>query len=121
VGLSSVDHFVVLMMENRSFDHLLSSVPGVDGASALMTNPDTTGQPVSVTFDADFESDLIVDPGHDFVDVNEQVFGDSYGADAGGNYNQGFITTYAAQVGNLGEHAPAARRRRLSSPLHPVS
>jgi phospholipase C len=24
VGLSSVDHFVVLMMENRSFDHLSS-------------------------------------------------------------------------------------------------
>ena len=106
MGLSSVDHFVVLMMENRAFDHLLSSVPGVDGATTLMTNPDTSGQPISVTFDADFESDLIVDPGHDFVDVNEQVFGDSYGADAGGNYNQGFITNYAAQVGNLSEHAP---------------
>ena len=105
MGLSSVDHFVVLMMENRSFDHLLSSVPGVDGATTLMTNPDTTGTPVAVTFDADFESDLIVDPGHDFVDVNEQVFGDSYGADSGGNYNQGFITNYAGQAGNLVEHA----------------
>ena len=34
------------------------------------------------------------------------MYGDSYGADTGGPYNQGFITNYATQVGNLAEHAP---------------
>jgi phospholipase C len=39
MAISSVDHFVVLMLENRSFDHLLSSVPGVDGATGAMSSP----------------------------------------------------------------------------------
>ena len=29
-----IQHVVVLMMENRSFDHLLGDLPGVDGAAS---------------------------------------------------------------------------------------
>src|SRR5258708_31211707 len=94
MSLNSVEHFVVLMLENRSFDHLLSSVPGVDGATESMSNPDKSGRSVRVTFDADFESDLIVDPGHDFVDVNFQLFGNRYGAALGGPHNPGFVTNF---------------------------
>src|SRR5512143_1271908 len=41
-----IDHFILVMQENRTFDHLYSSltVPGqtVDGAAADATNPDPT-------------------------------------------------------------------------------
>ena len=35
-----IKHVVVLMLENRSFDHLLGGLPGIDGASPLWTNSD---------------------------------------------------------------------------------
>jgi phospholipase C len=46
-----IDTVVVLMMENRSFDHLLSNLPNfgqsdVDVATASMSNPDSSGQAV---------------------------------------------------------------------------
>jgi phospholipase C len=106
MSLDVIEHFIVLMLENRSFDHLLSSVPGVDGATEAMSNPDKSGHRVFVTFDADFESDLIVDPGHDFVDVNFQLFGNRYGTGTVGSYNQGFVTNYSDQSGNTPEHGP---------------
>src|SRR6185312_5601739 len=37
------DTVVVLMMENRSFDHLLGWVPGADGKQAGLTFPDPNG------------------------------------------------------------------------------
>src|SRR4051812_31103745 len=44
------DTVVVLMMENRSFDHLLGWLPGVNGKQAGLTYPDLTGAPIP-TFD----------------------------------------------------------------------
>jgi phospholipase C len=38
-----VDTFVVLMMENRSFDHYFGSFPGADGRNAGLSYPDDQG------------------------------------------------------------------------------
>jgi phospholipase C len=43
-GNSGIDHIVVLMMENRSFDHIAGWVPGADGRQAGLTYQDTSGQ-----------------------------------------------------------------------------
>src|SRR6202171_552274 len=40
---SGVDHIVVLMMENRSFDHFLGWLPGADGRQAGLSYPDNNG------------------------------------------------------------------------------
>ena len=32
---SGIDHIVVVMMENRSFDHMMGWVPGADGHARL--------------------------------------------------------------------------------------
>lgn len=39
------DHVVVVMMENRSFDHLLGWLPGADGVQAGLTYTDAAGAP----------------------------------------------------------------------------
>jgi phospholipase C len=39
-----IDHFVVLMMENRSFDHYLGWLPGADGRQAGLSYPDQAGK-----------------------------------------------------------------------------
>src|ERR1700732_2664777 len=40
---SGVDHIVVLMMENRSFDHFLGWLPGADGRQAGLQFADAAG------------------------------------------------------------------------------
>ena len=39
-GASGIDHIVVVMMENRSFDHFLGWLPGADGKQAGLTFTD---------------------------------------------------------------------------------
>src|SRR5215472_13453136 len=41
---SGIEHIVAVMMENRSFDHLLGWVPGADGKQAGLTYIDKSGQ-----------------------------------------------------------------------------
>src|SRR5712671_4977067 len=42
-GLSDVEHIVVIMMENRSFDHFLGWLPGATGRQAGLAYLDTAG------------------------------------------------------------------------------
>jgi phospholipase C len=42
-GRSGIDHIVVVMMENRSFDHLLGWLPGADGKQAGLHYVDANG------------------------------------------------------------------------------
>ena len=42
-GKSGIEHIVVAMMENRSFDHLLGWVPGADGRQDGLVYTDATG------------------------------------------------------------------------------
>lgn len=101
-------HLVVLMMENRSFDHMLGFLPGVDGLTGTETNPLSPNGPlVQVSKNARTVHDLIPDPGHEFVNVNVQIFGNSTGADSGQVKMQGFVEDYAlvsqdsAQAANI--------------------
>ena len=42
-GASQIEHIVVVMMENRSFDHILGWLPGANGKQAGLTYTDTAG------------------------------------------------------------------------------
>lgn len=76
---AAIKHLIVLMMENRSFDHMLgfmkSATYGVDGLDGTESNRDSTGEPTRVNKDAQYSGDLSIDPSHDFEDVVEQMFG----------------------------------------------
>jgi len=67
-GLDQLQHIVVLMMENRSFDHMLGSLKAVDnridGVTDQLNNPDTTGAPVKPQPRAEFQGQLDPDPDH---------------------------------------------------------
>ncbi|MGH9567777.1 MAG: alkaline phosphatase family protein, partial [Candidatus Angelobacter sp.] len=78
-GLDNLKHIVVLMMENRSFDHMLGSLKAVDsridGLTGNESNPDTTGAQIKVAPLAEFQSQLDPDPDHHFPAVDLQIFG----------------------------------------------
>jgi phospholipase C len=97
-GLDQLKHIVVLMMENRSFDHMLGSlkavVPGIDGVGDGFANPDTTGASMAPQALADFQGQLDPDPDHHFPAVDLQIFG---GDPARQPKMQGFIKSYFNQ------------------------
>jgi phospholipase C len=96
-----ITHFFVLMLENRSFDHVygFSPINGTDAVSGQPTaieRPDPavdintdmqskTAYPVHDGADFSFKG-LDLDPGHEFPDVQQQLAGP----------NEGFVDNYAS-------------------------
>ncbi len=99
-GLDSLRHIVVLMMENRSFDHMLGSLQAVDsridGVTGQLSNPDTTGALVKPQPLADFQGQLDPDPDHHFPAVDLQVFGGDTSPTRVANM-QGFVKSFFNQ------------------------
>ena len=114
--LSSVEHVVVLMLENRSFDHMLgflySDAGNVSptgqpfaGLAGTESNPDGTGQPVQVfgieptTPNAYFMPGA--DPGEGYMATNNQLFS-SENAPADSSVPpmmQGFVKDFSYTIG----------------------
>jgi phospholipase C len=102
---ASIETLIVLMMENRSFDHMLgftkSPTYAIDGLDGGELNHDSTGEPVKVDTSAAYTGDLATDPSHDFEDVMEQMFGvRSPGANQEPDMS-GFVHNYERFTGNI--------------------
>src|SRR5262245_1982270 len=95
-GLDNLKHLVVLMMENRSFDHMLASLqainPNVDGLPATYYKPETTGKEIKPAAKAKYQGQLDPDPHHHFAPVHEQIFNGTPAAEM-----RGFVRSYFQQ------------------------
>lgn len=95
-GLDALRHVVVLMMENRSFDHMLGGLAAadsrIDGITGAESNLDTTGASVRAEPKAQYQGQLDPDPDHHFPAVHRQIFN-------GGTTPtmQGFVQSYFDQ------------------------
>ena len=63
---SGIDHIVVVMMENRSFDHYLGWLPGADGKQAGLTYVDRDGVRRRTHHLSDYQGCAHPDPDHSF-------------------------------------------------------
>src|SRR5262249_50563922 len=64
---TDIDHVVVVMMENRSFDHYFGWLPGADGIQAGRTFTDVEGQAqVSHDLAPDSQNCSSADPSHSY-------------------------------------------------------
>jgi phospholipase C len=70
---SGIDHIVVLMMENRSFDHMLGWVHGADGVQAGRVFKDTNGDDQQTFHLTKFQNCSSADPNHSFAGGRTQL------------------------------------------------
>ncbi len=124
-----IQHVFVLMLENRSFDHMLgfSGISGTDlvtglrtpvnGLSGTETNS-YNGGTSTVSQPADFA--MAVDPGHEFPDVLCQLAGPAASYTTGGSYPSidcsGFVASYAAACSKANQQRPLAEILKCYSP-----
>src|ERR1700755_2296986 len=112
VGLSKLKHLVVLMMENRSFDHMLGGLslvmengqkkyPGVNGLTGKESNPDSNGKLIQVNPNAKFQSQLDPDPDHHFPGVDLQIFNVAQQGPGRVRSMQGFVRDYFTQTNDV--------------------
>jgi phospholipase C len=71
---SGIDHIVVVMMENRSFDHFLGWVPGADGKQAGIRLVDLAGE-VHESYDLapNFQNCRFADPDHSYEGGRREI------------------------------------------------
>lgn len=125
---SPIKHVFVLMLENRSFDHMLG-FSGITGTDA------TTGRPTTIdglkgTESNSFEEHthtvttgaadvMAIGPGHEFGDVLEQLCGAVPYPRGGGPYptinNSGFVANYANRI-----RGEIANRKAAILALNPI-
>ncbi|HKQ40402.1 MAG TPA: alkaline phosphatase family protein [Verrucomicrobiae bacterium] len=94
---SGIRHFVVVMMENRSFDHFLGWAPGADGRQAGLTYLDRSGLPQSTyPLAPDYQGCGHPDPDHSYqggrVEYNSGACDGWLRAAANDNYAIGYYT-----------------------------
>jgi phospholipase C len=109
--LSSIQHIVQLMLENRSFDHMLgflyqgkagpNGVP-FEGLTGTESNLDGTGKPVTVYQIGMTQPNAYfmpgADPGEGYANTNSQLFGKGTAPTPPVATNNGFVTNFAAAI-----------------------
>lgn len=86
-----IEHVVVLMMENHSFDQMLGglapAIPGLDGIDPAKptVNPDYPNTAQNIVQAPTTKTSIDLDPAHEFDDVQRQMTAD----------NTGFVRDYA--------------------------
>jgi phospholipase C len=109
---SPIKHVFVLMLENRSFDHMLgfSGITGTDAETGLPTKINgLTGAEVNSRHGSLFKVSkpanfiMPIDPAHEFADVLEQLCGPDVTYPSGGPYpamdGNGYVKNYVAHGG----------------------
>lgn len=99
-GLDKLKHIVVLMMENRSFDHMFGGLKAVDprinGLTGDEFNLDSDGKKAKVKSNAAYQGQLDPDPDHHFAGVDRQIFDGNMANDREATMG-GFVKSYFAQ------------------------
>jgi phospholipase C len=105
-GLESIDHVILLMLENRSFDHLLGYLyprsGDFDGLDGTQSNRDPAGTDVSVyPITSENENAYyypLANPAEGFAATNEQLFYSATAPADGKAANDGFVTSFAREL-----------------------
>ena len=118
--LGKIEHIVQVMLENRSFDHMLGNLysdqgnvspagQAFDGLTGDESNPDDTGRLVGVYAIQPTDPNPYLmpgaDPGEGFLNTNSQLFSTDAPAAGATPANTGFVVNFKAAIASdLAKH-----------------
>ncbi len=109
-AMDTIKHVVVLMLENRSFDHMLGylknpPVDGLKGGETVPYNPENPAAGTAPVFRLKSPEGYRTkpDPLHEFDDVTLQIFGQRNPPSDAPPRNNGFVVSYSHCLGDDGK------------------
>jgi len=129
----SIEHIVVLMMENRSFDSMLGflkqqnpNIEGLNGDETIPTDPTLLGQGdvATVSVSKMHGSDGYIadpDPNHEYPDVIVQLFGQLSEPAPPVASNDGFVLSYSQAPDHKGVPIGIEAGKRIMGCFDPIS
>ncbi len=127
--LDQIEHFIVLMLENRSFDCLLGKLyppsADFDGLTGTELNTDTLHNVIAVWNSSDTDETTMSiptpDPGELFEDINMQLFGTANPANPAPSASMsGFASNYERQATGTEQYDPKSAMHYFSPEQVPV-
>jgi phospholipase C len=105
-GLDSIDHVVLVMLENRSFDHMLGflypksdSFDGLDGTESNLDAKENKATVFKITPDMQNAYYYpLANPAEGFPATNEQLFDSPTPPASGQALNNGFVKSFAGEL-----------------------
>ena len=105
-GLDSIDHVVLVMLENRSFDHMLGFLypksGNFDGLDGTESNLAADGSEVKVfPITPDIQNAYyfpLANPAEGYKATNDQLFSSDTPPASGEAANDGFVTSFASEL-----------------------
>jgi phospholipase C len=120
--LGSVEHIVVLVLENRSFDHMLgflyadsgnvspTTKQPFEGLTGEESNSNAVGAAVPISALTPGTANVYftpgADPGEGYVATNMQLFGEASPPAGSSATNSGFVTDFAETLKGIDAHRP---------------
>jgi len=118
-AVNTIKHIVVLMLENRSFDHMLGW-PGIEGTTVPIDPGDpTVGSAPAFRLTAPASYRTEPDPGHEFEDVTLQLFGRRDPPQGASPTNDGFVLSYSQRLDGRGQPVGPSVGKRILGCLPP--
>src|SRR6516165_3247328 len=116
-GLDSIDHVVLVMLENRSFDHMLGFLypksGNFDGLDGTESNADAGGNAATVFQITPGMQNAyyfpLANPTEGYQATNGQLFSSDTPPASGEAANDGFVTSFANELQNPAPARPEAR------------
>lgn len=101
-GTRVISHVFVLMLENHSFDNVFG-YSGIDGIQTSVSTATNSWNGISYSASKGAPTNMSTDPGHEFLDIVEQLCGHNHKGFSGGSYtnpidNSGFVSNYATST-----------------------
>jgi phospholipase C len=105
-GLDSIDHVVLVMLENRSFDHMLGFLypksDNFDGLAGTESNADADGNEATVFGITPGMQNAyyfpLANPAEGYQATNDQLFSSDTPPASGAAANDGFVTSFANEL-----------------------
>jgi phospholipase C len=105
-GLDSIDHVVLVMLENRSFDHMLGflypksgNFEGLDGTESNLDADGNEARAFGITPDMQNAYYFpLANPAEGYQATNDQLFGSDTPPASNEATNDGFMTSFAAEL-----------------------